>query len=184
MKKCARLIPVILLAGFLRASATAIAVQDLPPEKSIGITVFDVSDLPARIDEPKLEKVGEKYILNCTIANRYSEQLLGIRLIVLVIDRSGKLRSRMTWAEATEMAAYSIRSFAFHPTIKDDIRGTDQLFLGADEVIGYETIWQAVGAEKALRAYSRGQHDVTPKVRTVENKFDRPADILKVPIRY
>ena len=28
-------------------------------------------------------------------------------------------------------------------------------------------------AEKALRAYSRGQHDIVPKVRTVANKDDR-----------
>jgi hypothetical protein len=164
--------------------ASAIAVQDLPQAKSIGVTFFDVSDLPARIDEPKLERVGQNYVLHCTIANRDSEQLLGIRLIVLVIDRSGKLRSRITWAEATEMTAYSIKSFAFHPTFKDDIRSTDRFFLGVDEVIGHETIWQAVGAEKALRAYSRGEHDVTPKVRTVENKFDRPIDVLKSPIRY
>ena len=149
-------------------------------EQSNAITFFDVSDLPARIDEPKLRKSDKDFVLDCAIANRSGEQLLGIRLILLVIDPSGKLRSRIAWTERTELAMYSIKTFAFHPEITVAVRSSDKLFLGIDEVIGRETIWRAVGAEKALRAYSRGQHDVSPVVRTIANQFDPRTGALKI----
>jgi hypothetical protein len=135
------------------------------------VVFFDVTDLPARIDEPKLSK-DKELVLDCAVANRAGEPLLGIRLILLVIDPSGRLRSRITWTERAELAMYSIKTFAFHPEIKVELRRTDQLFLGIEEVFGRETIWRAAGAEKALRAYSRGQHDVVPTVRTFANKYD------------
>ena len=150
-------------------------------EQTNSVIFFDVSDLPARIDEPRLRKSDKEFVLDCAVANRSSEQLLGIRLILLVIDPAGKMRSRITWTERAELAIFSIKTFAFHPEITSALRGTDQLFLGIDEVIGRETIWRAVGAEKALRAYSRGQHDVEPAVRTVANKFDPRTNAL-VPI--
>src|SRR5207253_8800578 len=115
------------------------------------------------------------------VANRSSEQLLGLRLILLVVEHCGKLRSRIAWTEESELPSYSIKPFAFHPIIKGQLRSTDQFYLGIDEVIGLEMIWHAVGAEKALRAYSRGQHDVTPEVRAVANKFDR-FPVLTVPL--
>jgi hypothetical protein len=136
------------------------------------VVFFDVSDLPARIDEPRLSESDREFVLDCAVANRSGEQLLGIRLILLVIDPAGKLRSRIAWTERSELAMYSIKTFAFHPPITGEIRKSDQLFLAIDEVIGHETIWRVVSAEKALRAYSRGQHDVLPTVRTVANQFD------------
>ena len=135
------------------------------------VVFFDVTDLPARIDEPKLSKDNE-LVMDCAVANRAGEPLLGVRLILLVIDPAGRLRSRIIWTERAELAMYSIKTFAFHPEIKVELRRTDQLFLGIEEVFGRETIWRAAGAEKALRAYSRGQHDVVPTVRTFANKYD------------
>jgi hypothetical protein len=76
------------------------------------------------------------------------------------------------------LAGYSIKSIALHPTITGDLRSTDQLFLAIDEVIGHETIWRAVGAEKALRAYSRGRHDDLPTVRAVANQYDPRNQLL------
>jgi len=49
-------------------------------------------------------------------------------------------------------------------------------------VIGHETIWRAVGAEKALRAYSRGQSDAMPEVRILANKFDPRPNAIVVPL--
>lgn len=135
------------------------------------VVFFDVTDLPARIDEPKLSRNGD-FTLDCAVANRAGEPLLGIRLILLVIDPAGSLRSRVTWTERAEVAMYSIKTFAFHPEIKVELHRTDQLFLGIEEVFGRDTIWRAAGAEKALRAYSRGQHDLVPTVRTFANKYD------------
>jgi hypothetical protein len=158
--------------------ATATPDQKSQEDRSTPVVFFDVSDLPARIDEPKLYRNDVGFVLKCAMANRSSEQLLGLRLILLIIEPSGKLRSRITWTEASELATYSIKTFELHPTIKGDLHSTDQLFLAIDEVIGHETIWRAEGADKALRAYSRGQHDVMPTVRTVANKFDPRTNAL------
>jgi hypothetical protein len=157
------------LAASFSFTANASIIEQPKPN---AVTFFDVSDLPARIDEPRLSKSGKEFVLDCAVANRSGEQLLGIRLILLVIDPAGKLRSRIIWSERVELAMYSIKTFAFHSEITVTLRDTDQLFLGIDEVTGRETIWRAAGAEKALRAYARGQHDVAPTVRTVVNKYD------------
>jgi hypothetical protein len=160
----------------------AAAGQELPQNRPTALVFFDVSDLPARIDEPRLSKSDNGLVLDCAVANRSSEQLLGLRLILLVVEPSGKLRNRITWTEPSELSAYSIKIFAFHPTIKGELRKTDQLFLSIDEVIGRETIWRAAGAEKALRAYTRGQHDVMPTVRTFANKYDPRPGLQTIPL--
>lgn len=172
-----------LFIGFA-ASFTSPAIsaprQEPTQDKSTAVVFFDVLDLPARIDEPKLHKTDSGFVLKCALANRSSERLLGLRLILLVVEPSGKLSSRITWADASELAEYSIKSIALHPTITGDLRSTDQLFLAIDEVIGHETIWRVVGAEKALRDYSRGRHDVSPTVRTVANQFDPRSKPLSI----
>ena|SRR5438552_6734906 len=171
------------LALWLTAfGAPVLARQELPKDRSTPVVFFDVSELPARIDEPRLRKSDKEFVLDCAVANRSGEQLLGIRLLLLVIDSAGKLRSRITWTERADLAMYSIKHFAFHPQITGDLRSTDQFFLGIDEVIGRETIWLAAGVEKALRAYSRGQHDVVPTVRTFANKYDSPPGFRVIPL--
>jgi hypothetical protein len=154
--------------------------SQVAPAKAI--VFFDVSDLPARIDEPRLKRRGREFVLECAVANRSGEQLFGLRLILLVIDPAGKLRSRTTWNDRAEMPMYSIKTFAFHPEITTDVRESDRLFLGIDEVVGRETIWRASGAEKALRAYARGQHDLVPTVRTFANKYDSRPGVLTIPL--
>ncbi len=142
-------------------------------ENSTTISYFDVLELPARIDEPKLVKLANGYSLKCAIANRSDEPLLGVRVILIIVGRDGKLRTRVTWSEESPVASSSISLFEFTVPIKQKTQNTDKLFLGVDEVIGRETIWHAVDAEKALRAYSRGEHDIVPKVKAVANKYDR-----------
>jgi hypothetical protein len=164
--------------GALFSFAPPAATPQQAPAKDV--VFFDVTDLPARIDEPTLSK-GKEFNLDCAVANRAGEQLLGIRLILLVIDPSGNLRSRIIWTERAEIAMYSIKTFIFHPEMKVELRRTDQLFLGIEEVFGRDTIWRAVGAEKALRAYSRGQHDVVPMVRTFANKYDPHPGMMVIP---
>ncbi|HSQ25238.1 MAG TPA: hypothetical protein VLN44_12525 [Pyrinomonadaceae bacterium] len=162
--------PATLCAAFLGIlSAQSERIQ----EESEIVSFFDVLDLPARIDEPKLSKGKDSYLLNCAIANRSGEPLLGLRLILMIVAPDGKLRTRLAWSEESEVAAYSIKTFQFNLHLKDSVPASDRYFLAVDEVIGRETIWRAVDAEKALRAYSRGQHDVVPKVKAVANKDDR-----------
>ena len=156
--------------------------QEASGAQPVTIAFFDVPDLPARIDEPKLRESRPGFVLECAVANRSSEQLLGLRLILLVVEHSGKLRSRITWTEESDLPSYSIKAFAFHPIMKGELRSTDQFYLGIDEVIGHETIWRAVGAEKALRAYSRGQPDAMPEVRILANKFDPRPNAIVVPL--
>jgi hypothetical protein len=164
-------------------SANGIDREQQPQQASTSFIFFDVLDLPARIDEPKLRQVGDSYFVNCAMANRSSEPLLGLRLIAMIVDREGKLRTRITWNEESLLAAFSIKTFEFRPPIKNKIQNTDRLFLAIDEAIGRETIWHAVDAEKALRAYSRGQHDLVPRVRTVANKYDREPGPRLIPLK-
>ena len=172
--------PATLCAAFLVPwSVQSETAQDKPDS----VFFFDVLDLPARIDEPKLSRGKDRYSLNCAIANRSGEPLLGLRLILLIVGSDGKLRTRLAWSEPAELAAYSIRTFQFNLNLKDRAQASDRYFLAVDEVIGSETIWRAVDAEKVLRAYSRGQHDVVPKVKTVANKDDREKGPLVIPLK-
>ncbi len=163
-----------ILLAILAFCGVVLPASSQQPEKtqSKRVLSFDVSDLPARIDEPSLQMKDGVAILNCALANRSTERLLGVRLIVLIVEASGKLRSRIALTEAVESEGASINVLSFQSTVLKDVRETDQLFLAIDEVIGSETIWRTVDAERALRSYSRGRHDVVPLVRTVANKFD------------
>src|SRR2546421_8585853 len=145
-----------------------------PQERPRSVLFFEVLDLPARIDEPRLQKNASQYVLSCALANRSGEQLVGLRLTLMVVESSGKLRARISWNEAATVPAYSIKTFEFNPIIKGEINSSATLFLGVDEVIGRETIWRTVDSEKLLRSYARGQHDLIPKVQTLINKFDPP----------
>jgi hypothetical protein len=173
-------LPACLLIGLVASlkSPALAASQELPEEQPITVFFTDVLNLPARIDEPKLQMMDGRPVLSCAVVNRSSEQLLGLRLIMLVVEPSGKLRNRLAWNEVSALPSYSIKSFEFHPTIKGELRRTDRLFLAIDEVIGRETIWRVQEAEKALRAYARGLPGTDPKVRTVANKFDPRTDAI------
>src|SRR5256885_10338327 len=160
--------------------APALARAQQPPELSHLVLFFDVLELPARIDEPKLQRKANQYLLTCALANRSGEQLVGLRLTLMVVESSGKVRTRISWNEAATVPAYSIKTFEFNPNIKDEISNRATLFLGIDEVIGRETIWRTVEADKLLRAYARGQHDLIPRVQTLVNKFDPPHDGIRV----
>jgi hypothetical protein len=162
----------------LTLSVQGQAVQD----KSSDIFYFDILELPARIDEPKLVRLGNGYSLKCAIANRSDEPLLGLRVVLLIVGRDGKLRTHVNWSEESPVASSSISLFEFPVRVKQKIQTTDNLFLAIDEVIGSETIWSAVDTEKALRAYSRGQHDIVPKVRIVANKYDGNRQPLVIPL--
>jgi hypothetical protein len=151
-------------------------------DKSIKVSYFDVLDLPARIDEPRLLQNGAGYSLTCAMANRSAEQLLGAEFILLIIDRDGKTRARINWSEESQLVAASIKTFEFHPPVKDSPHPGDRLFLSIDVVIGRDTIWHAIDSEKALRGYAHGQNDVAPKVRTAANKDDRqPTRLIPLP---
>lgn len=174
MKKAT--VALMISSFWIAASMTAPtrARTQTPPEFSRPLLFFDVLDLPARIDEPKLEKKTTQYVLSGALANRSGEQLIGLRLTLLVVDSSGKVRTRISWNEAATVPAYSIKTFEFNPTIKGEISNSASLFLGVDEVIGRETIWRTVDSDKLLRAYARDQHDLIPKVQTLINKVDAP----------
>ncbi|HYX28848.1 MAG TPA: hypothetical protein VE863_09785 [Pyrinomonadaceae bacterium] len=165
-----RLVVVVLIVC---AAGATFARQERSPTPAVSVAFYDVLDLPARLDEPKLVKTESGYSLTCAVANRSEESLVGLGLTLMLVDASGNGRTtRLTWNEATAVAAYSIKEFEFHPSIKVDPKDT-KLFLGIDEVIGRETIWRTVDADKLLRAYARGQHGLIPKVQKLQNKFDR-----------
>ena len=158
--------------------------QEKPSQtRSVEVAYFDVPELPARVDEPKLRKSDQTLVLDCALANRSAERLLGIRLLLLIVDRSGKLRNRVSWSEMTEIPSYSIKPFTFHPIIKPELLKTDRLYLGIEEVTGRETIWYVAGAETPLRALALGLTVAMPEVRTTMNKFDRSPEAIAPLIR-
>ena len=151
---------------------------------TVDLDFFDVLEMPARIDGLRLEADGKEISLTCAVANRQGEELLGLRLILMAFDETGKYRGRISWTERDPLAGYSIMKATFHPPGLRIRRAGDRFVLGIDEVIGRETIWRASGIEKALRAYARGQHDVLPEIRTMPNKFDsRPNQLPVIRLR-
>src|SRR5439155_5162719 len=120
-------------------SLTSVSAWELPrpqatAKPATSVIVFDVLNFPARIDEPKLSRSGNDVTLNCGVANRSGEALLGLRLVLMLIDNSGKVR-RFTWSEQTELPAYSIKTFDLHPPIPAEVPASDQSYLVIDEVI-------------------------------------------------
>jgi hypothetical protein len=173
----------VVFALLILATGPTFARQDEPKTAARSVKFFDVLDLPARVDEPKLIKIEGDSVLRCALANRSGESLVGVRLTLMFVDSANNGRiSRVTWNEATTVPAYSIKNFEFHPTIKDQNKDAD-LFLGIDEVIGRETVWRTVDADKLLRAYARGQSGQIPKVQKLQNKYDKetPSIISKEP---
>ena|ERR1043165_442665 len=151
----------------------ALARQEGPGQTVRPVKFFDVLDLPARLDEPRLVKTERDFVLSCALANRSGESLVGVRLTLLIIDAKNNGRiTRVSWNEATTVPAYSIKNFEFHPGIKDENKDAD-FFLGIDEVNGRETVWRTVNADKLLRAYARGQHGQIPRVQKLQNMYDK-----------
>src|SRR5437870_3427546 len=62
----------------------------------VDLDFFDVLEMPARIDGLGLEANGKEINLTCAIANRQGEELLGLRLILMIFDEMGKYRSRIS----------------------------------------------------------------------------------------
>ena len=162
----------VAFALMILVACPAFARQDQTPTPARPVTFFDVLDLPARIDEPKLQKHDGEYALKCALANRSEETLVGVQLTLMFVDAANNHITRVTWNEATSVSAYSIKTFEFHPTVKNE--ATDAaIFLGIDEVIGRDSVWRTVDTDKLLRAYARGQHGLIPKVQKLQNKFDK-----------
>lgn len=162
---------VVALALTLACSTFARPRQTPPSVRPI--TFFDVLDLPVRLDEPELERNANDYTLTCAVANRSGESLIGLRFALLLIDPSNNRQiTRLTWDEVSAVPPFSIKTFKFHPQLKDELKAGN-LFLAVDEVIGQETIWRTVDAEKLLRDYARGDHSLNPKVQKLQNKFDK-----------
>jgi len=170
------------VAVMILSACSVFARQDPPARGATPVSFFDVLDLPARIDEPKFEKTAGDQVLKCALANRSGEQLVGLRLTLMFVEGPGSGRiTRMTWNEAAEVTAYSIKSFEFHPPLKNQVKSTS-IFLGIDEVIGRDTIWRTVDADKLLRAYARGQHGLIPKVQKLANEGDSPFRPIAAPL--
>jgi len=172
----------VVVALMILCTCPAFARQDQPPRPATTVSFFDVIDLPARIDEPKLEKTPSDQVLKCALANRSGEQLVGLRLTLMFVDGPGNGRiTRMTWNEAADVSGYSIKTFEFHPPLKNQPKNTS-IFLGIDEVVGRDTIWRTVDADKLLRAYARGQHGIVPKVQKLANEGDSPFNPIVPPL--
>ena len=164
---------VALVIVFLSSQATVFPINRFQSQEKplVEINFLDVLELPARIDGLRLEPNDKPVRVTCAVVNRSDEALLGLRLILLTFDSSGKLRNRLTWTERLPLPAFSITKAVFQPVGLGNPRAGDYFLLGIDEVFGRETIWHADRVDKALRAYARGQHNVLPEVHNTPNKI-------------
>src|SRR5258708_40249991 len=118
-------IPLVFLQACLAIWLTgsfSFTAQASRSEEPSSVTFFDVSDLPARIDAPKISQRDKEFVLDCAVANRSNEELLCLRLILLILDPAGRLRGRATWTERTELAIFSIKTFSFYAEISVGLR--------------------------------------------------------------
>jgi len=160
------------------AACSAFARQAPSPPNAQGVAFFDVLDLPARIDEPKLRNAAGKSVLKCALANRSEEPIAGLRLALLLVNSSNTPVAAFVWSEAVDVPAYSIKTLEFHPETMDEIKD-GHFFLAIDEVIGRESVWRSVNVRMLLEDYAHGQHSLNPKVQKVQNKFDlNPARVM------
>jgi hypothetical protein len=170
------------VALIILSACSVFARQDQSTRPATPVSFFDVLDLPVRLDEPKLEKTSGDQVLKCALANRSAEQLVGLRLTLMFVEGPGQGRiTRTTWNEAADVAAYSIKTFEFHPPLKNQANNA-RIFLGLDEVVGRDTIWRTIDADKLLRAYARGQHGQIPKVQVLANATDAPDRPSLIPL--
>lgn len=173
----------VLLGSIVSAQQTPQSDPGLQEVELFDVDFFDVLEIPARIDGLRLEVKGQTVRLTGAVANKSGEELLGLRLILLVFNSSGKLRNRISWTERSLVPGYSIDKEVLQPRSEsglEHLNAGDCLVLGIDEVIGRETIWRAVEIEKALKAHARGQSEIMPVVRTLPNKFDSRSPRLPV----
>jgi hypothetical protein len=150
---------------------TAIASTDVSQKQKIAISLFEVSDLPLKINSEVLVRTRKGHILRCSIANRSDEEITGVGFLVLVFDSSHKLKDTARWSERVELPAYSIKEYSFKAPTERMLAAEDQIAVVVEQVIGRESIWQVLKAEDALKAYATGGQHSAPDVRRLSNRW-------------
>ena len=158
----------------------AAAPRQAAPERSLPVDYLEVTDLPLSISIPTLVKTEKGYILRCSAANSYTEQMLGITFLILVLDSENKVRSSGSWSAGIRVPGYTTRDLSIRVPLKLTIRNSYRVVLAPEELIGSESIWQVTKARELIEAYAGGDQYVAPKVRRVANQFDHPSAALRV----
>src|SRR5437016_6367165 len=85
---------VALGSACLSSQATVIPLDRFQVQEQplVKINFLDVLELPTRVDGLRLEPNDKPVRVTCAVVNRSDEALLGLRLILLTFDSSGKLR--------------------------------------------------------------------------------------------
>lgn len=176
MKQAALFVSLVLLTSL--PVATGNARPENTKTQTITIDFFDVPDAPISFNDTALRRTPHSCVLKFSAFNRTDEKLLGVRLILLILDLSGKLRHRVGMWERVELAGYSIKEFSFElPKLK--VKDDERAVLEVEQVIGPESIWTIIKAEDALKAYAAGEQYILPEVRRVSNHIDvRPGTLL------
>ena len=180
-----RVLPIafLLLANGLVGNAAPQQItlsQQASPERTIPVDYLEVTDLPLSISIPTLVKTEKGYVLRCSAANSYTEQMLGITFLILVLDSENKVRSSGSWSAGIQMPGYTTRDLSIRVPIKLTIKSSYRVVLAPEQLIGSESIWQVTKARELIEAYARGDQYVVPKVRRVANQFDPPSAALRV----
>lgn len=166
MKQAVLLLSFVLTPTLLWASGSTTTSQHLP------VDFYEVAEMPLTITSAELRRSGDADALTFSVTNRSSERLMGLRLILIVVDPTGKLRSRTGWMERIDLEINATDDYSSKLSAKMKIRPGDRVVLTMEQVIGRESIWKVINAKEAFTAYASNTRHVMPDVRQVSNNVD------------
>jgi hypothetical protein len=154
-----------------RAAAEPVWAQEAGAQQS-SVDFYDVQEIPLTVSDATMGYEEGGLVLKGSAANRSPERIMGARFIILVVARSGKLRSRAGWTERMALEGYSAKEFSLRLPVKLKAAPGDRTILAVEQVIGRESIWKVVNAKEAFASYATNSDFVAPDVRRVSNQGD------------
>jgi len=112
------------------------------------IHFFDVPEMPLIIKDTILISASGGYILKCSVSNLSDEHIMGFRLMLLVLDSTGRMRDTVSWVEGVELADYSLEQLSLKLPLKLKVRANDRLVMTVKMVFGEKSVWGAVKQKK------------------------------------
>lgn len=147
------------------------------------IDVFQVYSLPLSVSSASLEKTRTGGLLKLFVSNNSSEQILGIRYWLLVVDSDNKVRRAVDQSEGLKLNAYAAKAISLSAPSKLKIGTDDRVYLVLAQVIGRESIWEVRQARQALQDYVKGNSYAIPSVLRVLNQVDAPLGLSPIFLR-
>jgi hypothetical protein len=169
------------LVTSLRASAAGLQDQFILTE--IQIDVLQVYGLPLGISNASFRKAKKGDRLKLSISNSSSEQILGVRYWLVIVDSTNQVRRALDQSDSLKLDAYSAKAVSFSTPPRWKIGDDDHIFLMLAQVIGRDSIWEVQQTKSALLAYVKGDGFTMPNVLRLLNQVDSPIGFSPIFLR-